>query len=122
MKDFGDWLLPIPAKPHEFALYLQFIGEAKGSKSAVEEACNAVSGSIRLQVLSDCFVGLATLDGLQCSLAKPAVKEPATVEMVEAIVDDAEKSGSLSDLWLAMASFARICFHAGSRGIGAQII
>ena len=30
-------------------------------------------------------------------------KEPATVEMLEAIVDDAEKSGSLSDLQLATA-------------------
>ena len=36
-------LLAIPAKPHEFALYLQFIGEHSVSKSAVEEACNALS-------------------------------------------------------------------------------
>jgi len=47
---------------------------------------------------------MATLDGLRRSLAKPVVKkEPATVEMLEAIVDDAEKSGSLSDLRLATA-------------------
>ena len=54
-------------------------------------------------VLSDCFVK-ATLDGLWRSLAKPVVKkELATVEMLEAIVDDMEKSGSLSDLQLATA-------------------
>ena len=39
----GHNLSPIPAKPHKFALYLQFVGDTKGSKSAVEEACNAVS-------------------------------------------------------------------------------
>jgi len=55
-------------------------------------------------VLTDCFVR-ATLDGLWCCLAKPVVKkELATVEMLEAIMDDAEKSGSLLDLWLAMVS------------------
>ena len=60
-------------------------------------------GYIQLQVLSDCFVG-TTLDGLRRSLAKPVKNEPATVEMLEAIVEDAEKSGSLTDLQLATAS------------------
>ena len=63
----GHNLLLIPAKPHEFALYLQFIGNTKGSKLAVEEACNAVSRvhstAGLLPVLSDCYVR-ATLDGL----------------------------------------------------------
>ena len=100
-------LSPIPATPHEFSLYLQYIGETKRSKSAAEEACNAVSwvhSSAGLPpLLSNCFVK-ATLEGLRCSLAKPIVKkEPATVEMLEAIVEDAEKSGSLSDLQLATA-------------------
>ena len=36
-------LPPIPAKSHEFALYLQFISEQSGSKLAAEEACNALS-------------------------------------------------------------------------------
>ena len=36
-----------------------------------------------------------TLEGTQHLLAKPAVKkEPAIVEMLEAVVDDAKKSGS----------------------------
>jgi len=44
----------------------------------------------------------ATQEGMQRLLARPVVKkEPATVEMLEAIVNDADKSGSLSDLRLA---------------------
>jgi len=46
----------------------------------------------------------ATLEGLKHLLAKPVVKkEPMTVKMLEAIVEDAERSGSLSDLRLATA-------------------
>ena len=45
-----------------------------------------------------------TLTGLQRSLAKPVMKkEPMTIEMIEAVVRDAEQSGSLSDLRLATA-------------------
>ena len=44
------------------------------------------------------------MEGLQRSLAKPVVKkEPITVETLEAIVQDAEKSGTLTDLHLATA-------------------
>ena len=53
--------------------------------------------------LVDPFVK-AILAGLQRSLAKPTVKkEPVTVDMLEAIVKDADKSGSLMDLRLATA-------------------
>ena len=46
----------------------------------------------------------ATLEGLQRTLAKPIVKkEPITVEMLEAIVQDARSSGCLFDLRLATA-------------------
>ena len=46
----------------------------------------------------------ATLEGLQRLLAKRTVKkELVTVYMLEVIVKDADKSGSLMDLWLAMA-------------------
>jgi len=34
---------PIPTKPHQFVLYLQYLGEETHSKLAVEEACNAVA-------------------------------------------------------------------------------
>lgn len=33
----------IPAKPHQFVLYLQHLSEVSKSKAAVEEACNATS-------------------------------------------------------------------------------
>ena len=46
----------------------------------------------------------ATLEGLQRELAKPIVKkEPVSVEMLEAMVKDAESSGTLSDLRLVTA-------------------
>ena len=97
----------VPAKPHLFALYLQHLGEETNSKASVEEACNAVSWLHTTAGLSSpsChpFVK-ATLEGLQRSLAKPTIKkEPVTVNMLEAIVKDADKSGSLSDLRLATA-------------------
>ena len=87
-------LTPFPAKPHKFSLYLQHIGESKKSKSAAEEACNAVSlvhSTAGLPpLLSDYFVK-ATLEGLRRMLAKPVKKkEPVTTEMLEATVDDAE--------------------------------
>lgn len=47
----------------------------------------------------------ATLEGLQCSLAEPVTKKkPVTLEVLEAMVDDDEKSGSLSNLHLVTAS------------------
>ena len=98
-------LEPIPVKPHLLALYLQHLAEQSKSKAAVEEACNALSwihSSAGLTPpLSDLFVK-ATLEGLQRSLAKPVVKkEPITVETLEAIVQDAEGSRTLTDLCLA---------------------
>ena len=100
-------LEPVPAKPHLFALYLQHLGEETKSKATVEEACNAVSWVHASAGLSspsvDPFVK-ATLEGLQRSLAKPVVKkEPVTVDMLEAIVKDVDKSGTLMDLRLATA-------------------
>ena len=97
----------VPAKPHLFALYLQHLSEETNFKATVEEACNAVSWVHASAGLSspsvDPFVK-ATLAGLQQSLAKPTVKkEPVTVDMLEAIVKDADKSGSLMDLRLATA-------------------
>ena len=97
----------IPAKPHQFVLYLQHLGETSKSKAAVEEATNAMSwvhSCAGLPSISANPFVKATIDGLQRSLAKPTVKkEPVTVEMLEAIVTDAQQSGSLSDLRLATA-------------------
>ena len=46
----------------------------------------------------------ATKEGLQRVLAKPVIKKSfVTVEMLEAIVEDAQHSGALEDLRLATA-------------------
>ena len=100
-------LKPIPVKPHKFALYLQHLGEVIKSKAAVEEAYNALSwihSSAGLVPPSSHPLVKATLEGLQRSLVKPVIKkEPITVEMLDAIVQDSARSGSLSDLRLATA-------------------
>ena len=103
----------VPAKPHLFALYLQHLSKGSSSKASVEEACNAVSWVHTSAGLSspscDPFVK-ATLEGLQRSLAKPTIKkEPVTVDMLEAVVKDADNSGSLTDLCLAAAAFSGFC-------------
>ena len=99
-------LEPIPAKPYQFVLYLQYLGEETHSKSAVEEACNVAwihTTASLTPITAHPFVK-ATLEGLQRTLAKPIVKkEPVTVEMLEAIVQDARSSGRLFDLRLATA-------------------
>ena len=100
-------LKPIPANPHEVALYLQHLAELSKSKAAVEEACNALSwihsSAGLVSPMVDPFVK-ATLEGLQRLLTKPVVKkEPITVQTLEAIVQDADRSGALADLRLATA-------------------
>ena len=107
MEDIGSYTASgtNPVKPHLLALYLQHLAEQSKSKAAVEEACNAsswiYSSAGLTPPLSDPFVK-AMLEGLQQSLAKPVVKkEPITVETLEAIVQDAEESGTLTDLFLA---------------------
>ena len=94
-------------KPQHFVLYLQHLGETVKSKSAVEEACNALawvhSMSGFASPSSHPFVK-ATLEGLQRKLARPIVrKEPVSVEMLDAMVKDAESSDTLSDLRLVTA-------------------
>ena len=76
-------LEPIPVKSYQFVLYLQYLGEETHSKSAVEEACNAVAWvhttAGLTPVTAHPFVK-ATLEGLQRTLAKPIVKkEPKDV-------------------------------------------
>ena len=93
-----SWATPyefnsIPAKPHQFVLYLQHLNEISKSKAAVEEAVSwmhSCAGSP-----SDNPFVKTTIDGLQGTLAKPTIKK-RVMEMLEAIVTDAQQSGSLS--------------------------
>ena len=80
-----------PVQEVHFALYLQHVGEASRSKSAVEEAVNAVSWVQQisgLQPISQSPFVRATLSGLQRKLAKPRVrKEAITTDILSALVD-----------------------------------
>ena len=98
----------IPVKDYQWALYLQFLADSSQSKSAVEEACNAIAwvhstAGIVSPTTTSQFVK-ATLEGLQRLLARPAVKKaPVTPAMLKEMVKDATKSNSLSDLRLVTA-------------------
>ena len=65
-----------PIQEVHFALYLQHLGEVSASKSAVEEAVNAISWVQQIaglpSIAESPFVR-ATLSGLQRKLAKPKV-------------------------------------------------
>ena len=100
-------IVVFPVKEAFLALYLQSIAETAKSKSAVEEAVNSISWAHQMAGVpsptESTFVK-STVQGLQRKLAKPVViKLPVTVAMLEAIVDNAERSGSLADLRLAKA-------------------
>ena len=97
----------VPAKEAHVALYLQYIGDTLQSKSAAEEACNALSwihSTAGLVSPVGSPLVKATLQGLQRMLAKPVCKKtPVKVEMLEQMVADAKRSGSLSDMHLTTA-------------------
>ena len=106
----------MPVKEHHLVLYLQHLGDTVGSKSAVEEAVNALAWMHSTAGLASPITTIvkATLEGLQRKLAKPVQKKaPVTVEMLGRMVEDAKMSGSLSDLrlttvcLLASAGFLR---------------
>ena len=97
----------IPAKVCHIVLYLEHLGETKGSKAAIEEAVNALACAHSLSGLlsptASPFVQIV-LDGLKRAHAKPVKKkEPFTVEMLKAIADDAIQTDSLADTCLAAA-------------------
>ena len=97
----------LPAKDSQVALYLQSLGEKSQSKSAVEEACNAIAwvhSTAGLPTPTTSPFVKTTLEGMQRLLAKPTVKKaPITPAMLEDMVEDAKKSRSLADLRLTTA-------------------
>ena len=96
-----------PVNEVHLALYLQYLGESKGTKSPVEEAVNSVSWAHSMAGLpSPTATPLiqATLGGLKRSLARPIRKKsPFTVEMLQAIARDARRVNSLASIRLATA-------------------
>lgn len=98
-------LATFPASTIHVALYLQHLGQSKGSKAAIEEAVNALSWAHSMAGLpsptTDPFIH-TVLDGLKRSLAKPVnKKEPFTSDMLRSIVEDALEDGSLTSIRLA---------------------
>ena len=77
---------PIPAKPYQFVLYLQHLGEESHSKATVEVACNAVTwihATAGLASITAHPFVKATLEDLQRTLEKPITKkELITVDML----------------------------------------
>jgi len=105
--DSGHSFVTLPAKDYQVALYLQHLGNTIKSKAAVGEACNAlawVHSSSGLPSPTTCPFVQATLEELQRILAKPVTKKtPVSVELLAKMVDNATKTGSLSDICLATA-------------------
>ena len=89
----------IPVKDFHWALYLQSLADSFQSKSAVEEACNAVSWVHSTAGLASPMESpflKVTLEGLQRLLAKPVVKTaPVTPTMLNEMVKDGQESFSV---------------------------
>ena len=100
-------IVVFPVREIDLALYLQYLGNTTESKSAVEEAVNAVGWVHQLAgypaVSGSPFVRIV-LEGLQCKLAKPKVrKEPVTSDMMSAMVNSLGAAPSLTDVRLVAA-------------------
>ena len=96
-----------PVREIDLALYLQYLGNTTESKSAVEEAVNAVGWVHQLAgypAVSGLPFVCIVLEGLQRKLAKPKVrKEPVTSDMMSAIVNSLGAVPSLTDVRLVAA-------------------
>ena len=86
------------------ALYLQHLGQTKGSKAATEEAVNTIAWAHSMAELpsptSNPFVR-EVLAGLKKVQAKPTTKKaPFTAEMLKKITEDALSDNSLASIRL----------------------
>ena len=96
-----------PAQARYVALYLQHLADQAKSKSAAEEAVNAlawVHGLAGINSPTSNPIVQETLQGLKRTLAKPILKKrPITKEMLVNIVTDANSHPSLANIRLATA-------------------
>ena len=95
----------LPVSEIHLVLYMQYLGDSVGSKSAVETAVNCIAWVHELAgypPISSVPIVVATLKGLQRLLAKPITKkEPITSTMLQAMVASMPKTPLLSDIRLA---------------------
>ena len=96
-----------PAQEHYVALYLQHLAESLESKAAAEEAVNAlgwVHSLVGVASPAESQLVQSTLGGIRRMLARPVQKKkPVTKEMLDRLVEDANKSSTLSDIHQATA-------------------
>ena len=96
-----------PARAHYVALYLQHLAEQAKSKSAVEEAVNALAWMHSLAGINsptNSSMVQETMQGLKRSLAKPVHKKrPITKEMLREMVTDVNSHPSLANICLITA-------------------
>ena len=105
------------AQAHHLALYLQHLAEQAKSKSAAEEAVNAlawVHGLAGANSPTSSSIVQETLQGLKRTLSKPVQKKrPITKEILTEIVADANNHPSLANVRLATACLlALVVFFA----------
>ena len=96
-----------PVKPAHLVVYLQHVSEAARSKAALDVVFNSMAWAHGIggkrSPTKEPWVS-AALHGLQRKHAKPVnKKKPFTIGMLRAIVEEARRTNSLSDLRLATA-------------------
>ena len=94
----------ISVREADFALYLQHVGDTTASKSAVEEAVNAIGWVQQLvgyPPVSDSPFMRMVADGMQRQLAKPkARKEPVSSDMIAMLVNSLSARPTPTDVRL----------------------
>ena len=97
----------LPAAEQYVALYLQHMAETSNSRAVAEEAVYALAWAHDLARVVSPTTGVlvqTTLQGLRRLLAKPVQKkEPITIEMLGAMVDDLNKNETLANAGLTAA-------------------
>ena len=93
-----------PVRDIHLALYMQHLSESSHSKAAVEEVVHALSWLHKvagMQAPSDSPLVQSVMEGFRRLLAKPKCpKEPVSVEMLQAMVEAAGPSPSLTEVRL----------------------
>ena len=101
-------LTVFPAKEQHIALYLQSIANRLESKSAAEEAVNAIDWAHSLAGLespANSFFLQTVLQGIRRSCCKPVLKKkPMTADMLASMVEDLNAHPTLANLRITTLS------------------
>ena len=101
-------LTVFPAKEQHIALYLQSIANRLESKSAAEEAVNAINWVhllVELESSANSFFVQTVLQGIRGFCCKPVLeKKPMTVDMLASMVEDLKAHPTLANLRITTRS------------------